>query len=65
MAKSGRGDLDEVERGNGVPLMIREEGEGGPEPGPERRRHLGRIGRHDGELAVVDRELVLKLREVP
>ena len=47
------------------PLVIGEEGIGGAEPGPERRGDLERIRRYHGELAVVDRELVLKLSEVP
>jgi hypothetical protein len=45
--------------------MVREKREGGPQPGPEGRGDLRRVGRDHGELAVVDLELRLKLREVP
>ena len=65
VAKSRRGDLDDVEGGDGPPLVIGEEGVGGAEPGAEGRGDFERIRRNRGELAVVDRELVLKLSEVP
>jgi hypothetical protein len=45
--------------------MIAQEGEGGAEAGAECRRDLRRVGGDDRELAVVDGQLALELREVP
>ncbi len=65
VTESGRGHLDDVELGDGATLMIAQEGEGGAEAGAEGRRDLRRVGGDDRELAVVDGQLVLDLREVP
>jgi hypothetical protein len=65
VAESRRGDLDDVERGDGAPLMIAQEREGGAETGAECRGDLRRVRGDDRELAVVDGQLVLELCEVP
>jgi hypothetical protein len=65
VAESRRGDLDDVERGDGASLMIAQEREGGAETGAECRGDLRRVRGDDRELAVVDGQLVLELREVP
>lgn len=65
VTESRRSDLDDVERGDGLPLMIAQEGEGGAETGAECRGDLRRVGGDDRELAVVDGEVALELREVP
>ena len=65
MAESRRGGLDDVERGDGLPLMVAEEREGGAETGAECRGDLRRVRGDDRELAVVDGQLVLELCEVP
>jgi len=65
VAESRRGDLDDVERGDGLPLMVAEEREGGAETGTECRGDLRRVRGDYRELAVVDGEVALELREVP
>jgi hypothetical protein len=46
-------------------MVAEERDDGGPEPRAERGTDLGRIGAHDGEVAVVDLELGLESGEVP
>jgi hypothetical protein len=61
----GWGDFDHVELPNRLPLMIAEKGEHGTESGAESSADFWRVGTDNGELAVVDLELILPLGEVP
>ena len=59
------GDFDDIELPDGLTFMVTEKGEGGAESDSEGRAHFCRVRTDDGELTVVDLQVLLQFDEAP
>jgi len=60
-----RRHFHDIELPDGATLVVTEKSEGGAESSSEGRAHFGRICADDGQLAVIDLQVLLQFIEAP